>query len=171
MKVIILFLLLLATAFPQGNAFRETFTDEGKIVSFVVPISLTKSATNYSDAFSLDGYLPTDTLNYLPINWQSNDTVQVTIALQVKNSFVPSGYTGGTWVDAAVVTTLQANAGNDTLHTKSLIIRGSVPAAITDLVSMAGRKGDTYRFRVTFANQATVGNSGTLRIWMPLKRR
>lgn len=171
MKVIILFLLLFATILPQGNAFREVDTKEGKIVSFVLPITLAKSTTNYSDAFSLDGYLPYDSLHYLPVVWQSNDTVQVTIALQVKNSLVPSGYTGGTWVDAAIITSVQANAGNDTLHTKSLIQRGTVPAALTDIVSMAGKVGTDWRSRVTFANPTTVGNSGTLRIWMPLKRR
>lgn len=158
---------------PQTNA--TSYTKDGMIKSFSIPITLAKSSSAYySEEFDLEQFLKYDsTSSVANILWQSNDTVQVTIALQVKNTLKPGTTTAGSWQTACTIsgTTPQANAGNDTLYTRKIVQRGSVASGVTDIISMSGKMGDKGRISVTFANPTTVGNSGTFRLWCYLVKR
>lgn len=169
----LILLLLSVTILPQTNAI--SYTKDGVVRAFSIPITLAKSSSAYySDEFNLEEFLKYDsTSSVVDVLWQSNDTVQVTIALQVKNSLAPPTTTAGSWQTAATLsgTTPQANAGNDTLYTRKVVQRGSVASGVTDIISMSGKIGTKARLSVTFAAPTTVGNSGTFRLWAYLVKR
>lgn len=168
-KILILLIVLTSLQFAQVKT--EVFKyGEDAVVSFVVPISLGKAANNYSESFDLWGYTGLDSTSFFPVSWRSNDTVQVTIALQTRNPLSANNSLVDGWVDAVVLTSVQANAGNDTLWTKYVMTRGHAPTN-TDLVTMGGKYGISGRLRVTFANPTTVGNGGNFRVWVYLKKR
>ena len=170
MLSLLLILFVISTTIPAQTVV--TSTKEGAIVSYVVPITLAKSGTQYSDYFDLDGFLPRDTTKYIPVLWQCSDTTTLSLYLQVKNS-VTSGVTAavGSWYNAATLIYNQTNYGNDSLYVKNLMARGTVASGVTDMVSLSGYTGDRARIKVVFANPTTVGNSGYLRVWVYLKKQ
>ena len=171
-KLFISLFLLFTAAFSFAQTTQQTYTKQGQTITYDIPISLSKATTNYSQSFSLDGYLPYDSTDYFTVAWQSNDTVQVTIALQVRNTLAPAGTSYlGSWQTVATLTTVQANAGNDTLYAMNVFQRGTIASGVTDAVSMAGKIGNEARLKVTFANPTTVGNGGQFRVWAILPKR
>ncbi len=171
-KLILVAILFLASLPIVAQSTYSYPTKQGKIVAYDIPISLAKAATNYSSSFSLDGYLPFDSTSYFTVLWQSNDTVQVTVALQVRNPLAPSGSSyAGSWQTVATLTSVQANAGNDTLYAMNVFQRGAIAAGVTDAVTLAGKIGSEARLKVSFANGTTVGNSGQFRVWAVLPKR
>ncbi len=169
-KLLISLLLLFTVTFSFAQSTSIT-TEQGKLVTLDIPLTLSKAATNYSTTFNLDGYLPYDSTHFFTVAWQSNDTVQVTIALQVQNSIAPLGSSyQGSWQTAATITSVQLNAGNDTLYSMNVFQRGAIAAGVTDAVSMAGKIGNQARIKVTFANPTTVGNGGQFRLWLYLPK-
>jgi len=166
----LLFVLFSFLGFAQSTSITNTL--QGKLVTYDIPISLSKATTNYSTSFSLDGYLPYDSTDFFTVAWQSNDTVQVTIALQVMNTVGQLGASyQGSWQTVSTITTVQANAGNDTLYAMNVFQRGAIASGVTDAVTMAGKIGNLARLKVTFANPTTVGNSGQFRVWAYLPKR
>lgn len=172
MKKLFLAIMITLLSLPLfAQTSTVTNTAQGQLVTLDIPISLAKSATNYSAQFNLDGYLPNDSTHFFPILWQSDDTVQVTVALQVQNSIAPAGSAyEGSWQTVATATSVQANAGNDTLYVKSIFQRGTIAPGVSDAVSMSGKVGNVGRLVVTFANPTTVGNSGHFRAWVYLPK-
>lgn len=173
MKKVFLFVFLAFVSMTFAQKTQETYTKQGKIVAYNVPITLAKTGTNYSNPFSLDGYMPADSSHFIPVLWQSNDTVQVTVALQVRSTITTSlGATyKGSWQTAVTLTSVQANAGNDTLYVMNVVQRGTIAPAVTDMATMAGKIGNEARLVVTFANPTTVGNSGQFRVWAYLTKQ
>lgn len=158
-----LFLIsLLAISFLSFAQTKESFAPNGnKVVAYDIAISLAKATTNYSSAFDLLGFLPHDSIKVMPFLWMANDTCQLTITLQTRNSFVAGrSVVAGDWTDAATITTSQANAGNDTLYVKELIQRGTAMSG-SNQVSMAGKIGNEGRIKVVFGAPTTVGNGTT----------
>lgn len=141
-----------------------------KVICYTIPISLAKATTNYSDYFSLGGYVVPDSTRFIAVTWQSNDTCQATISLSTKNAEINGTVTQGTWNNFYTLVTNQLNAGNDTLYTKYIQTRGSVASGVTDVGVSTGNFGDVGRIKVVFGNPTTVGNSGFLRIWVYLRK-
>lgn len=165
----ILALFLMPMSFSQSSVID---TEQGQLVTLNIPITLAKAASYYSDEFNLDGYLSYDSTNFFSVLWQSNDTVQVTITLEVRNTTIPSGTAYiGVWLSAVTIISVQANAGNDTLWVMNVVQRGAIKGGTDNLVTMAGKIGNIARIKVAFANRTTVGNSGQFRLWAYLPRR
>ena len=171
MKRLFVLAVILFGVVTFGQTSRIYSTIIGQEVVYNIPITLAKATTSYSAEFLLDQYLPFDSTTYFPVLWQSNDTVQVTIYLQVKNdrSTISDSY-DGSWQNVCTLVTNQLNAGNDTLYVMNVFQRGAVPSGVTDKVTMAGKIGNKGRIKVVFGNPTTVGNSGQFRLWTVLPK-
>lgn len=171
-------MLLAISSFTFAQTYESFAPNGDKIVAYDIAISLAKATTNYSNKFDLVGFLPHDSLSVMPFLWMANDTCQLTITLQTRNSLVAGrSVVSGDWVDALAITTSQANAGNDTLYIKELIQRGTAPTG-TNILSVAGKIGNEGRIKVVFGAPTTVGNGTTavgdaayFRSWFFLKKR
>lgn len=165
--------LLIAIAFLfMGSAPAQVYsTPYGQKVELNIPITLAKAATNYSEVFDLEEYLPYDSTSFFPVLWQCNDTAQITISLQVENTSRSSATYNGSWTTVATFVTHQLNAGNDTLYVYNVFQRGNIASGVLESVSMGGKVGNKARIVVAFANGTTVGNSGQFRLWALLPKR
>ena len=161
----------LGSVSPTSYPYTKISAQPGVVkICYTVPITLGKAASNYSNPFSIPPIYLGDSTKFIGIAWQSNDTCQLTIALQTKNyEYTGGSVTAGTWNTLATATALQASAGNDTLYQKYILPRGTIPSGNTDEVA-GSYLGDIARLKVSFANATTVGNSGYLRVWVYLKK-
>lgn len=171
------------TSFPSGVGTGmvtviDPPADENawtKTVFVGFPISLAKSSTYYSGEFDLAGFFPFDTTHLVGTYvFQATDSLQFTATLEVKNSLVRTLTTGG-WFTAATITLGTAanliGASADSLYSVSIVQRGSVASGVTDIKSMGGKIGNRARIKIVVTNPTTVGNSGSFRSWLYLKKR
>lgn len=167
MKRLFVFLIALIFTFPVYSQSWTNAENGVDILYMPIDISLSKAATNYSWEIALPKYVAYDSSSYLAnVEWQSNDTVQATITLETKNSIG-----SGSWTTAGTLVTNQLNAGNDTLYAKTILERGTIPSGVLDMVTLGSKLGDKMRVKVVFGNPTTVGNSGTFKLWVYLKKK
>lgn len=165
-KLITLIFILAGLSIAQTVSVN---TAEGKAILFKNAFTLSSSATVYSDAIPVDGYMPYDSLTVIPIQYSATDTCVVTITLEGKVSI---GGSETAWTAIGTVVTSYSPAGNDSLGVKLLNLYGTIAATAQNGkgVSLSGFHPNLIRIKAAYTNKTTVGNGGNLKVWLKLKK-
>lgn len=162
-KLLALVLILVGLTFAQTNVMSYP-TGETILTTYHAFTLASGNTSYYSSAVDVAGHRLKDSLSCWNVSYRSTDTVNVTVYLQGRKN---AGNKTSNWETIGTLTTTNSY---DSLNSAVFFKFGTFAATSISGKgkTLGGADFDQVRLKWTYANKTTIGDSGTLILWLTL---